>query len=192
LNAWMRGLQRQAASAAMYSGLRTEARPPRMARLPRSVPESRLNGAKPTRAAICWRLSLPSSGSSAMSVAAVASPTPGTLLSSACLPRQSSSRSISSAICRSRSSRCCSSTRVDNRDLEVLRQQIGGNATLIAAGGLDHHELDGEATQTLDELPDAADGVLDAEAVKIRTDVDVELGFGNVNADEHGLLGCTI
>jgi hypothetical protein len=36
----------------MYSVLRTCVRPPQIDRLPLNVPESRLNGATPTRAAI--------------------------------------------------------------------------------------------------------------------------------------------
>ena len=42
-----------AQNAAMYSALRTDARPPKMLRLPRSVPLTRLIGATPTSAAIC-------------------------------------------------------------------------------------------------------------------------------------------
>ena len=40
----------------------TGARPPQMTRLPRSVPLSRARGATPTSAAICLRVSCPSSG----------------------------------------------------------------------------------------------------------------------------------
>src|SRR5262245_59945253 len=58
----MAGLLRTAATAAMYSTRLTSARPPQMQRLLRKVPLSRLNGAKPARAAICLRLSSPSSG----------------------------------------------------------------------------------------------------------------------------------
>jgi hypothetical protein len=48
-----------------------------MERRPRSVPESRLSGATPTKAAICWRERIPSSGNSATKTAAVMWPTPG-------------------------------------------------------------------------------------------------------------------
>lgn len=63
--------------------LLTAARPPQMKRLPRAWPESRFIGATPTSAEICLALSRPSSGSSDISVAAVAGPTPLTLLSKA-------------------------------------------------------------------------------------------------------------
>lgn len=53
-----------AASVAMYRARRTCALPPQIMRLPRSLPESRLNGATPTRAAIWRPSSIPSSGSS--------------------------------------------------------------------------------------------------------------------------------
>jgi len=61
------GLNCIAVMVAMYRVQRTLVRPPKMARLPRMKPESRLRGATPTRAAIFWRLSLPSSGSSTIS-----------------------------------------------------------------------------------------------------------------------------
>jgi hypothetical protein len=77
----MIGLQRRAVSAAMYSALRTEMRPHQMDHFPRSFPLSRLYGASPTRAEISRRLSRPSSGSSATSVALLAGPTSGTDLS---------------------------------------------------------------------------------------------------------------
>ena len=47
------GLKVRAVSAAMYKVQRTEARPPRIERLPRLLPLSRLKGASPTRALIC-------------------------------------------------------------------------------------------------------------------------------------------
>jgi hypothetical protein len=56
-NGWMTGLQRMAEIVAMYRPIRTAARPPKMVRWARMVPESRFMGATPTRAAICWRLS---------------------------------------------------------------------------------------------------------------------------------------
>ena len=61
----MTGLERRAVRAAMYKAQRTELRPPRMVRRPRNWPLSRLKGAMPTRAAICWRFNWPSSGTSA-------------------------------------------------------------------------------------------------------------------------------
>ena len=59
----------------MYSVARTEARPPQMLRRPRHWPLSRLNGARPTNAAICRRSNWPSSGNSASSVRATTGPT---------------------------------------------------------------------------------------------------------------------
>ena len=66
----MTGLCCLAESAAMYRTRRTSLLPPHTVRLPRSVPLSRLNGATPTRDAICLRLSWPSSGSLASKVEA--------------------------------------------------------------------------------------------------------------------------
>src|SRR3954447_16423539 len=80
---------RAAATAAMYRHARNAALPPQIARLPRILPLSRLNGATPTRAAACRRVSEPSSGSSARSVRALTGPTPGTERSSSSLARQS-------------------------------------------------------------------------------------------------------
>ena len=51
-------------------------RPPKIVRLPRNLPLSRLNGATPTKAATSRRLSWPSSGIWARSNAAVRGPTP--------------------------------------------------------------------------------------------------------------------
>ena len=72
----------------MYSTPRTEVRPPAMDRRPRIRPESRLIGAMPTRAAIWWRLMVPSSGNCVRSVRAVTSPIPGTDLSRASVSHQ--------------------------------------------------------------------------------------------------------
>ena len=58
----MTGLWRLATNAPMYKAARTRARPPQTVRLPLRVPLSRLKGATPTRAAICRRSSVPSSG----------------------------------------------------------------------------------------------------------------------------------
>ena len=52
----------------MYRQARNAARPAQMVRLPRILPLSRLNGATPTRAATCRRVSEPSSGSCASNV----------------------------------------------------------------------------------------------------------------------------
>src|SRR3712207_8191818 len=76
-------------------------------RPPRSTlfPYTTLFRSTPTRAAICWRLSLPSSGRSTTSWLAGGLPTPGTLASRARLFFQSSSSaSISRAISRDRKS----------------------------------------------------------------------------------------
>ncbi len=58
----MTGFQRMAVSAAMYRTLRTADRPPAIARWPRMVPESRLIGATPTKAAMLRRSIWPSRG----------------------------------------------------------------------------------------------------------------------------------
>ena len=52
----------------MYNATRTGARPPRIRRFPVVCPLSRFIGATPTSLAICWRVSLPSSGNSARPV----------------------------------------------------------------------------------------------------------------------------
>ena len=49
-----------------------------MQRLPRRLPLSRLNGAKPAKAAICLRLSAPNSGRCAIRMLDSTLPTPGT------------------------------------------------------------------------------------------------------------------
>jgi len=59
-----------------------EPRPPQMHRLPRYFPLSRLKGATPTKAAIRFRLSAPSSGNPATRVAENTKPTPGAVQSS--------------------------------------------------------------------------------------------------------------
>src|SRR5271155_3564337 len=73
----MVGLLRTPATVAIYRTRRTWARPPQIQRLPRILPLSRLNGARPASAAICLRLSVPSSGSCASSVLESTLPTPG-------------------------------------------------------------------------------------------------------------------
>src|SRR5216683_1715763 len=87
----MVGLLRTPATVAIYRTRRTCARPPQMQRLPRSFPLSRLNGARPARAAICLRLSIPSSGNCASRVLESTLPTPGT-------ERSNSSRWVVTAI----------------------------------------------------------------------------------------------
>src|ERR1700687_1403980 len=64
--------------APMNSARRTLARPPPMKLLPRHLPDCRVQGASPARAAICRRSSDPNSGSSAISVRAMIGPIPGT------------------------------------------------------------------------------------------------------------------
>src|SRR3954451_23339896 len=63
LDGW---LKRVATRAPMYKTSLTRSRPPHIVRRPRSVPESRLRGATPTKKASCLGLSspLPSSGNS--------------------------------------------------------------------------------------------------------------------------------
>jgi hypothetical protein len=68
----------EATDAVSKSALCTEARPPKTMRLPCILPLSRAKGATPTSAAISLRLSLPSSGRSAMSVCETTGATPGT------------------------------------------------------------------------------------------------------------------
>ena len=97
-NARITGLNCLALKAAMYSARRTDPRPPQIDRWPRNWPLSRLKGARPTREAICWRLSFPNSGSSATSDALVAGPTPGTDCSNSDWLRQSSLSAIRRAI----------------------------------------------------------------------------------------------
>ena len=84
----MEGLAREAVTAAMKSTWRTVRRPPWMCRRPRWRPLSRAIGATPTSAAISFRFRAPSSGSSAMSVAARIGPTPRTLCSRSSRSRQ--------------------------------------------------------------------------------------------------------
>lgn len=60
----------------MYSAALTSALLPKMVRLPRYLPLSRLMGASPARAAIFFLLSCPSSGSLARSVQALTGPIP--------------------------------------------------------------------------------------------------------------------
>ena len=72
----MTGLRLIATREHMYRTARTGDRPPQIIRRPRSLPLSRLNGATPTSAAIFLRLSVPSSGNSANSVAVATGPTP--------------------------------------------------------------------------------------------------------------------
>ena len=68
-NPLMTGSNRAAVRAAMESVERTRRRPPRVERRPWRCPLSSAWGATPTRAEIAWRLSRPSSGSSATSAA---------------------------------------------------------------------------------------------------------------------------
>ena len=97
------GLSRAATRALLDSVARTGTRPPPIARLPRSVPRSRVNGATPTKAASRWRLNVPNSGRSTNSVRAQTGPLPGTRRSRAWrsrhpgLGRSVVSRSSSSA-----------------------------------------------------------------------------------------------
>ena len=74
----------------MYRVALTGALPPHISRLPRIFPESRLKGATPTSDERRLWVMVPSSGSSAGSDLASTGPTPGTLLSSSSLRRQTS------------------------------------------------------------------------------------------------------
>src|SRR5467141_2115506 len=94
----MVGLLRTPATVAIYRTLRTWARPPQIQRLPRIFPLSRLNGARPASAAICLRLSAPSSGTCASRVVESTLPTPGT-------ERSNSSRSRHIGVSRTKPAR---------------------------------------------------------------------------------------
>src|SRR5215831_3971492 len=72
----------------MNRALRTLVLPPPMKLLPRHWPDWRAKGARPTSAAICLRLRLPSSGSSAIRVREIAGPTEGTEDSRSSFSRQ--------------------------------------------------------------------------------------------------------
>lgn len=73
---------------AIYKVDRIAARPPLTRRLPRRGPLSLLKGAKPTNAAIFWRLRWPSSGKSAIKMAEVTDPIPGVLWRISCFWRK--------------------------------------------------------------------------------------------------------
>src|SRR5713226_3531425 len=112
----MTGLERTAATTAIYRTRRTWARPPQIQRLPCKLPLSRLNGASPARAAICLRLSAPSSGKCASRVLESTLPTPGTERSNSSRSRHrgvsriNSARSSSKPESRFSNQRMCSST----------------------------------------------------------------------------------
>src|SRR5215469_15136940 len=73
------GLKRAAAMAPVKRTVRTELRPPPMKLLPFHLPDWRVQGARPARAAISRRSRAPSSGISASRVRAMIGPTPGTV-----------------------------------------------------------------------------------------------------------------
>ena len=75
-----------------------------MLRRPRQAPLSRLKGATPTRAAICRRERVPSSGSSASRVALAVGPMPGMLWSQTARTRRAASAWRAAAIWASRAS----------------------------------------------------------------------------------------
>ena len=85
----------------MYNAVLTRDLPPQMQRCPLNAPLSRLKGATPTSAAICRRLSLPSSGSNASMVLARTGPAPGTPWMSSLFSRHSGRHCM--ALFRSRS-----------------------------------------------------------------------------------------
>ena len=74
-------LPRTADKVAIYRTERTSARPPQIMRYPRWKPLSRLNGAKPAKAAISRRFNRPNSGKYDSNVNIVTGPTPGALCS---------------------------------------------------------------------------------------------------------------
>ena len=82
------GLYRVAAIAPMNNTLRTLHRPPPMKLLPRHFPDWRVQGARPTRAAISRRSRVPNSGRSAIRVRAMIGPMPGTEASRSSFSRQ--------------------------------------------------------------------------------------------------------
>ncbi len=97
----MVSLNRRPATTDMHNTDRRWARPPQMRLRPCDLPLSLLKGATPTRAAICLRFRLPSSGSSAMRLLMRTGPTPGTEFSSLALALQSGCFAISLFNCSS-------------------------------------------------------------------------------------------
>src|SRR3990172_6019702 len=77
----MTGLDRMAAKVPMYNTALTSARPPKIVRLPRHVPLSRLNGHTPTSALIWRRFNVPNSGKAHSKVVDSTGPTPLALVS---------------------------------------------------------------------------------------------------------------
>ena len=75
----MTGLRRVATKEAINKAPRSEALPPQMVRRPLRVPLSQVSGAMPTRAAICLRLRVPSSGNSSRRVRLLTGPILGML-----------------------------------------------------------------------------------------------------------------
>lgn len=103
----MMELYRVATKVAMYKAARTLARPPHILRLPRMSPLSRLNGARPTKAAMFRRSRLPSSERSAMSVIDATRPIPSTPWSRLSLGRQRGLSLTESLNCWSVSASSC-------------------------------------------------------------------------------------
>ena len=111
------GSQRTADRAAIYSALRTRARPPTILRRPRKRPLSRAIGARPTRAATCRPLSCPNSGSSASKAQEVLGPTPGAV-------RSCAARWHGPGCWRRASLICCSSSAISSLNEAMTRSTL--------------------------------------------------------------------
>ena len=92
--------------------------PPKVVRVPRREPLSRLNGATPTRAAMRWRLKVPTSGRSSPSVRAHTGPMPGPL-------RETVSRSHQTGLAR-----CVVSKSFSRAATRCLSQAIGASISV--------------------------------------------------------------
>jgi len=112
----------------MYNTVRTCARPPQIVLRPRSVPLSPLSGATPTKAAICWRVRAPHSGSSNNNVRAHTGPIPGARCHTSSFSRHSGlarrrvAMSASSVARRSLSQVLCACMSVWRRPLVPARR----------------------------------------------------------------------
>jgi len=126
---------------------------PWILRLPRYRPLSRFIRATPARAAIWWRPTWPSSGSSAIRVRATTLPMPGTLLSRSCLAHQTGLASISLSIAPSMRAPLGIEP-LEHRLERALRHSVlgVGKALLLA---IDHdHQLAAAGHQLLQTVDD--------------------------------------
>src|SRR5215211_7808554 len=128
----------------MYRVALTGALPPHTSRLPLIFPESRLKGATPTKDERRLWVMVPSSGSSAKSVLASTGPTPGTLLSSCSLRRQTSLCWTASWSSRSVRSSSFSSQRMWAAPGQDRLQSLGFLIRQYARRGFDGRRETGE------------------------------------------------